>query len=173
MKWLDKLDTAGRWVRRLSEILTAIAFGLVVVAFAYGVTSRYIFGSPSRNADEIATILFLWVVIFGAGFAVAPDDHVSVDLVSSRLGDRASRYLVGLGSLVAAIIFLYALPTTLDYVRFLRREMTPALRLPLSITYFCFVLFQGAVGVTLLLRAIRLFFGGSSKSAASSREEAF
>ncbi|SMD12678.1 TRAP transporter small permease subunit [Rhizobium sp. RU36D] len=173
MSLISSMLTAGRWIRVTCEAVTTALFGLVVVAFAYGVTSRYIFGVPSRNADEIAVILFLWVIMFGAGLAVAPSEHISVDLVTARLKGRANRLTVGLGSLVAAAIFLYALPTTLDYVMFLRREVTPAMRLPLSFTYFCFVLFQGAAGMALLARGILVLSGfQSTKAGLSASEEA-
>lgn len=172
MSLFSNILVAGRLLRKICEAMTTICFGLVVVAFAYGVTSRYVFGAPSRNADEIAVILFLWVIMFGAGFAVAPNDHISVDLVSSRLKGLSRRLLVGLGALAAALIFLYALPTTLDYVLFLRREVTPAMRLPLSVTYFCFVLFQGAIGVLFLVRGIAVLAGlVSAAPDATAREE--
>lgn len=173
MSLFSNILRAGRWVRLICEAMTTICFGLVVVAFAYGVTSRYVFGAPSRNADELAVLLFLWVIMFGAGFAVAPGEHIAVDLVTARLRGGANRLVVGLGALVAAGIFLYALPTTLDYVLFLRREVTPAMRLPLSFTYFCFVLFQAAVGVGLLMRGILVLSGFEpTKADPSASEEA-
>ncbi len=46
MSLISSMLAAGRLIRVTCEAVTTVLFGLVVVAFAYGVTSRYIFGAP-------------------------------------------------------------------------------------------------------------------------------
>jgi TRAP-type C4-dicarboxylate transport system permease small subunit len=58
------------------------------------------------------------------------------------------------GTGIAGAILLAALPVTLDYIAFLWRERTPALMWPLNRAYAVFGLFQGMVGLRLILRAL-------------------
>ena len=53
-------------------------------------------------------------------------------------------------------MFLIALPTVFDYVRFLWRERTNALQWRLDFVYFCFVIFWVAVIVRAAIKLVRL-----------------
>jgi TRAP-type C4-dicarboxylate transport system permease small subunit len=53
-------------------------------------------------------------------------------------------------------MFLIALPTIFEYVRFLWRERTHALQWRLDFIYFCFVIFWIAVIVRALAKLVRL-----------------
>jgi hypothetical protein len=54
------------------------------------------------------------------------------------------------------LIFLAALPTTLEYIHFLARRKTMILRLPFDIVYSCFAIFMIAVIIGAALRLRRL-----------------
>ena len=53
-------------------------------------------------------------------------------------------------------IFAVALPGSLDYIRFLWREHTPVLNLPLDLVYSCFGIFLIAVIVRAVVSAVKL-----------------
>ena len=53
-------------------------------------------------------------------------------------------------------IFAWALPGSLDYIRFLWREHTPVLNLPLDLVYSCFGLFLVAVIARAAVTAAKL-----------------
>ena len=55
-------------------------------------------------------------------------------------------------ALAVAVMFLIALPTVFDYVRFLWRERTNALQWRLDFVYFCFVVFWVAVIVRAVIK---------------------
>lgn len=156
------LRTAVGTIRKVATVVATLTFTGVVLAFAYGVIARYVLRNPSSVADESAVILYLWTIMIGGSLAVGLGDQISFELLVDRLRGRGGRWIEALGMLIAGAILLYALPTTLDYVRFLWREKTPALELSLDKLYACFVLFQGATSIALLARAIDLAFGLSN-----------
>ncbi|WP_127110009.1 TRAP transporter small permease [Pararhodobacter zhoushanensis] len=152
--WLRRAITLGH---RLFETVATLAFGVMALLFAYTIIMRYGVGTPSRWSDELIVILFLWVV-FGASALVVPvREHIAVGLVVDNLSPRLGRWLVALGGITAGLILLAALPVTLDYIGFLWRERTPAMRWPLSRVYLIFGLFQGMMGLRLILEALLPF----------------
>lgn len=153
------LRTVVGTIRQVATVVATFTFAGVVLAFAYGVIARYVLRNPSSVADESAVILYLWTIMIGGSLAVGLSDQISFELLVDRLRGRGGRWIEALGMLIAGAILLYALPTTIDYVRFLWREKTPALELSLDKVYACFVLFQGATSVALLARAIGLALG--------------
>ncbi len=72
------------------------------------------------------------------------------------VGERGRRIIQALGALLVAVMFLVALPTVYDFVRFLWRERTNALQWRLDIVYSCFVVFWVSVIVRAALKLVRL-----------------
>jgi len=147
------------WGRRLSEAVASLAFAGMVGLFGYTIWQRYVVGLPSRWSDELCVIVFLWI-IFGAAALVVPyRDHIAVGIVHDSLPRGAQRAMQVLGPGIAGVILLIALPVTLDYIGFLWRERTPALRWRLSEVYQIFGLFQGLIGLRLILIALGALTG--------------
>lgn len=158
------LRTAVEIVRKVATVVATLTFAGVVLAFVYGVVARYVLRDPSNVADETAVILYIWTIMIGGSLAVGLESQISFELLVDRLRGRGGRWVEALGMLIAGAILLYALPTTIDYVRFLWREKTAALEFSLDKVYACFILFQGATSIALLARAINLAFGLSKRS---------
>ncbi|MCA2009985.1 TRAP transporter small permease subunit [Cereibacter sphaeroides] len=147
------LVTTARVVRRLSEVAATLGFAALAGLMAYTVWQRYVMGSPSSWSDELAMILFLWVILGAAAVVVPYQEQIAVGLLSDRFPPRSRRWIQGVGAALAGIILLATLPITLDYIAFLWRERTPAMRWRLNNVYLIFGLFQGFIALSLLLRA--------------------
>ena len=152
--FLSRLDRTGLWIERVATVLAASGFAVVCGAFIWTVFCRFVLHDPSTRSEELAIVVYLWVVTLGAALAVRLNDHIAFDLLTTLLPTRAAAILTGLGALVAGIVLLAALPYTLDYIAFLWREKTTVLRLPLNWLYLCFGIMQGALGLKLLVDAL-------------------
>lgn len=153
--FLSRLDRAGLWIERGAVILAAIGFTVVCGAFIWTVVCRYILHDPSTSSEELAVVVYLWVVTLGAALAVRYNEHIAFDLLTSVLSRKPAALLSGLGALVAGVILLATLPYTIDYINFLWREKTAVMRIPLNWLYLCFGIMQGALAVKLLVEALR------------------
>jgi len=147
------------WGRRLSEAAATLTFAAMVGLFGYTIWMRYMVGVPSRWSDELCVILFLWIVFGAAALVVPYRDHIAVGLVHDTMPRGVQRGMQVLGAGLAGAILLAALPVTLDYIGFLWRERSPALRWRLSEVYQVFGLFQGLIGLRLLLIAFTALIG--------------
>jgi TRAP-type C4-dicarboxylate transport system permease small subunit len=145
-----------RVLATVAEVASVAAFAAMFLLFLIGIVARYLLGRPLVWSDELIMIIFLWVVFLTEAFVISEREQVTFDGIYDLLGERARRALQAVGALLIAIMFLVALPTILDYVRFLWRERTTALQWRLDLVYMCFVIFWVSVIVRALLKLVRL-----------------
>src|ERR1700742_4456815 len=79
----------------LVEIPAAILVVAEIVILFAGVVSRYVMHSPLIWSDELASILFLWLVMLGAVVAFRRAEHMRMTAIvaSARPAMRAYLYL--------------------------------------------------------------------------------
>jgi TRAP-type C4-dicarboxylate transport system permease small subunit len=114
------------------------------------VVLRFVVGKPAAWTEELATIAYLWVIFWGCAFSVPLAAHVAVDIVVPGFAPAVRRVLYALGLGALALCFLWALPGIADYLRFMMRERTPVLDLPLGLVYSVFL----AAAVMVALRCL-------------------
>jgi TRAP-type C4-dicarboxylate transport system permease small subunit len=139
---------------RLSQIANWLAtsmFSAVFLIFNYKIFTRYFEHNEAVWADEVLVILFIWIIFWAQAFIVRDSEQITFDLVYRLLPPRGQRFTAVARHLVIGGVFLWALPGSLDYIRFLWREHTPVLNLPLDWVYSCFGIFLMAVVIRSLL----------------------
>lgn len=141
---------------RTSEIVSTLAFAAMFLLFLAGIFARYALGRPLAWSDELIMVIFLWMVLLTEAFVITEKEQVTFDGVYDLVGERARRLIQVAGALVIGVMFLIALPTVFDYVRFLWRERTNVLQWRLDIVYLCFVVYWAAVIVRALFKLARL-----------------
>jgi TRAP-type C4-dicarboxylate transport system permease small subunit len=139
-------NEAKRWAERIGAGIFAVLFLSLVVQVA----RRFVFGAPAAWTEELATIAFVWVIFWGIAFTVPFSTHVAVDFVVPRFAPRVRRVLHALGLAAMGGCFLWALPGTADYLRFMLRERTPVLDWPYGVVYSVFL----AAAVMVVLRCL-------------------
>lgn len=134
-----------RLVRRTVEVAAAVMFAAMLAIFVLKVTLRYGFDAAPDWSDEVAAILFVWVVFWGAAFMVPLEDHIRFDLVMRLLPRGAQRGVAILRHLAVIGLFAAGLPAAIGYIIFLHSQATPVLGLELEWVYACFGGFLVAV----------------------------
>jgi len=89
----------------LVEIPAAILVVAEIVVLFAGVVSRYVFHSPLIWSDELASILFLWLAMFGAAVAFRRGEHMRMTALVAKVSPR-SRAFLDLVAICAALAFL-------------------------------------------------------------------
>jgi len=122
-------------------------FAAVFLIFNYKIFTRYFEHDEAVWADEVLVILFIWIIFWAQALVVRDKDQITFDLVYRLLPAWTQRLAAIARYVLVGGVFLYALPGSLGYIRFLWREHTPVLNLPLDLVYSCFGLFLIAVVV--------------------------
>ncbi|CAO3403583.1 TRAP transporter large permease subunit [Azospirillum sp. 11R-A] len=101
-RWLGQLD---RGIGFLVELPAALLVLAEVGVLLVGVIWRYLLHSPIIWSDELASILFLWLAMFGSVVALRRGEHMRMTALVGMLGPRAQAFLDVL-AMTAALAFL-------------------------------------------------------------------
>lgn len=127
------------WLRRAANLVGGALFVALFGVFIVQITARFGFNKPLAWTDEAAVILYVWVILWATATLVPQREHVAFDLIWNSVGIGARRAMQIGGNLLIGALALVALPASWDYVRFMAREGTPVLGIPLFWVYVPFV----------------------------------
>jgi len=127
------------WLHKAAQALGGLLFVALFVVFVVQITARFVFNKPLAWSDEAAVILYVWIILWAAATMVPQREHVAFDLVWNLANPRWRRILQVLGNALVGGLALVALPASWDYVRFMAREGTPVLGVPLMAVYVPFI----------------------------------
>jgi TRAP-type C4-dicarboxylate transport system permease small subunit len=148
----DRLALPAARLRQIADWIASAMFAAVFVIFNYKIFTRYFEHDEAVWADEVLVILFIWIIFWAQAFVVREHDQISFDIVVRLLPAQGKRIAAVLRNILIGGVFLWALPGSLGYIRFLWREHTPVLNLPLDWVYSCF-------GIFLIAMIVRALFG--------------
>jgi TRAP-type C4-dicarboxylate transport system permease small subunit len=135
------------FLRRTAAALGVALFAALFVVFVVQVTARFAFNRPLPWTDEAAVILYVWVILWSAALIVPEREHVAFDLVWNLFSPRIQKAMRAVGLLTVGGLAAWALPATFDFARFMGREGTAVLGLPLVWVFAPFVLLLAALVV--------------------------
>jgi len=153
-----------QWLARLSNAVGGLLFVSLFGVFVVQIGARFGFNQPLPWTDELAVVLYLWVIMWASAFMVPEREHVAFDLVLHAASARTQLVMRLLGHVLVGALALLSLPASWDYVRFMAREGTPVLELPFMWVFLPLVLLlaswtirsmRGAVQVVREWRALR------------------
>jgi TRAP-type C4-dicarboxylate transport system permease small subunit len=139
--------SAARWLRRGAHAVSGMLFLALFVVLLIQVAARFGLNQPLPWTDELAVILYIWVIFWTAALVVPEREHVVFDLVWNSVGPRIRQAMAIVGNLLLGGLALAGLPATWDYVHFMQREGTPVLGLPLMWVFLPLVLLMLALVV--------------------------
>ena len=92
-------------VERIAEYLMALALSIMVVLVFGNVVLRYGFGSGIAWAEEIARLMFVWLIFLGAVLALRHHAHLGVEMVQAKLPPKLRRIC----AVISHLLILYGL----------------------------------------------------------------
>ena len=128
-----------RCLLRFAQGVGAALFATLFGVFLIQIVARFGFNRPLPWTDELAVILYVWVILWAAAFVVPEREHVAFDLVWNAAGRRTRRAMRIVGHLLLGGLAAWALPGCWDYVTFMKREGTPVLGIPFMFVFLPFV----------------------------------
>lgn len=127
------------WFKKTANAIGGGLFLALFIVFVIQVTARFGLNKPLAWTDELAVILYVWIILWAAAFVVPEREHVAFDLLWNSAGPRTRRAMQMVGQMLIGGLALCAVPATWDYVYFMKREGTPVLGLPFMAVFLPFV----------------------------------
>ena len=144
-------------VDRLTQGIAAALVVIEIVILFAGVIWRYGLDNPLVWVEELAGILFLWLVSLGAVIALRRSEHMRMTVIVGRLGIRSRRFVLRLSALIVAVVTLGLLVPGVTYAMQQQAILTPVMQIPGSWE----VAGQLAALALLLYVALRQLFEGA------------
>ncbi|MEP0321144.1 TRAP transporter small permease [Bauldia litoralis] len=156
MSWRSELTRIPRLISKTFEALNATAFAVLFGVFMLQIFYRYVLNHPLSWTQEIAEILYVWIVCVGAATIVKEREHVTFSLVYVSVKPKLRRIFAIAGTGLVTLVMLITLPGNLDYILFTFRQKTPTLRLPMSVVFSAFGVFMVLIIINGVIRLYRL-----------------
>ena len=156
-RWSQAI-TAGRWLRRRAENISALLLLAMFLCFMIQIASRYVFNRPLGWTDEVSVLCWIWCTLWGAAFVLREKDEVRFDIIYSAASEKIRRIFTIITGIAAIALFGVALPAVFSYVTFLKVERSAYLGIRLDYLYSIYLLFSLAAIVryaALTWRAIK------------------
>lgn len=92
-------------LEHIVEWLMALALAIMVALVFSNVVLRYVFNSGIAAAEEVARLMFVWLIFLGSILALRRHAHLGVEMVQARLPVKVRR----LCAVVSHLLMLYGL----------------------------------------------------------------
>ena len=153
------MRAVGRWLRRRAENIAAAMLAVMFAAFIIQIVFRYFFNLPTGWTSELTVVMWLWLVLWGAAFALKEDEEIRFDLISGAVGPRARIAMGIVTALALVILYGLALKPSFDYVAFMKVEKSSYLKIRMDWLFSIYVVFLVAVIVRYLWLLSQLLRG--------------
>ena len=152
------LRSVDRVIDIASQGLAALLVAAEVIILFTGVVARYAFGHPLVWVEELAAILFLWLVSLGTVIALRRSEHMRMTVLIGRAGPRFRRVAGCFAALLVVIVSLGLIIPGLSYADQQAAILTPVLQWPGSVEIYG----ELAALVLLLYVALRQLLSGAN-----------
>lgn len=143
------LDPVCRYLCYTGAILTLLmSIGMVV-----DLVSRLAFSKPLAGMIEFQTYMLVFMAFFSIGYTMLKNQHVSVDLFTSRMSTRTTNILQVIFNLWGVFIFgaMSWLSASRAVEAFQREEVSDLLRMPFWVLYSVVALGTLLLALTLIV----------------------
>ncbi len=141
MKTQGPLLRTGKFLLQLIELYIPVAaFVVLFISFMTQIVCRYFF-KPLIWPEELSLICFVWVALLGGLYAKRDNSHVAFAMVYDAAKPRTQVLMRIAGNVLLLVAFAAALIPSWEYVRFMGYKHSDALKIPMTLAYFPFVVF--------------------------------
>src|SRR5262245_11336162 len=110
--WLSYLDRA---LQHLIEVSAAILILVETVVLLAGVVARYVFQRPLIWSDDLASLLFIWLIMLGAVIALRRGAHMRLTVLVNTNLPQLRPWLESTAVAVTAVFFVAMLQPAYEY----------------------------------------------------------
>lgn len=121
---------ADQFVDWVSQGLAAALVVIEIVILFAGIIWRYVLDKPLIWSNELAEILFLWLVSLGAVIALRRGEHMRMTVLVGRLSPARQQFLARIGGLIVAVFTLELIVPGITYMQEQQAITTPTLHIP-------------------------------------------
>lgn len=151
----DVLARTARWLAKAAEFVAAMMLAVMFGAFLVTIVFRYLLNWPAGWASELSTVMWMWLVLWGAAFVLREREEIRFDIFYGSVAPVVRRGMLIVFALAVIGLFLLSLPAVWDYVTFMAVQRTAFLRIRYDWLFSIYVVFAVAIIVRYAWLAVR------------------
>lgn len=163
----DILKKGVKTLRDVIELYCAcICFLLMFFLFIAQIFWRYVLRSPLTWTSEAISILFVWMVLFGAIYSFRSEQHIRFTLICDMFPKKVGEIMGFLGNLLVLVLMVLSIRPTFSFIMFMDVQKSSVLRISMSIIFAPYLLFLiASILYTLwdMWRELRIILGKETK----------
>ena len=156
---MNILRKACRFLFKALEWFAMICMVILTVIVFTDVVLRYIFKQGFSWTQEVATLMLVWFSLIGMGIGVLEKIHISIEMFTSKLPEKAIRVLEGIDHILIAVFGGAMVYYGLLIMHMTKMSTLPATKLPRPVMY----VIRPLSGLLVLLNAILVAAGQDKK----------
>jgi len=126
------LDWLSDAVARATVLVVVLAASLMMIALILQVFSRYVLGATFVWTEELALLLFTWIVLLTATVCIRENSHVRLGLLVDALPPLPRAVWQRLVALLVLVFCLILLTSGWDYLARTTGRYSAAIRYPIE-----------------------------------------
>jgi len=155
LAWRSSLARIDNALLRVIELSVAALIVIETLVLLAGVVARYLFHRPLIWSDDLASLLFMWLIMLGAVLALKRGAHLRLTVLLNANLPRLKPWLEATAVVVSAALILALLQPAYEYTLDEALIITPGLgisnawrvaALPAGVLLMLAVLVTGAAG---------------------------
>lgn len=127
------LDTASAWAARVTRAVVVLMAGICMASLIFQVFTRYFLGNASSWTEELALLLFTWIVLLAGSLGVREGFHVRLTVVLDVMPKSARVWIERLIVLPVLGFGAVLLLSGVDYVGRTLGQVSAAVRYPIQV----------------------------------------
>jgi len=131
----NALETVSGLLARVSEIAVITMTGVMVVSLFLQIVSRYFFNSTIIWTEELALLMFTWVVLIGGSLGVRQRFHARLTFFLDGGGKYVKVALERLTDFLVVLFSIFLLNSGIGYLNGTRGSYSAAAEYPLELLY--------------------------------------
>lgn len=133
------------WLGLAAEAVAALMLAVMFVSFLITILFRYVFNWSSGWAAELSSVMWVWLVLWGAAFVLREREEIRFDIIYGSVRPAVRRVFTVISAAGVVGLFLLSLPAVWDYVTFMKVQSTSYLRIRYDVLYSIYIIFAVAV----------------------------
>lgn len=132
---VNTLQRVSDVINRVTEVILVVVLSVMAVVVFLQVIFRYVLNFPLFWTEEFARYCLVWCSLLGSAVAVKRGQHIAVTVFMDRLPPALRRGLTVIALVSVAAILAIILWGGIQLVAVTRAQISPALRISMSIPY--------------------------------------
>jgi TRAP-type C4-dicarboxylate transport system permease small subunit len=149
-------------INRVTEVFLVIVLSAMAITILLQVLFRYVLNLPLFWTEELARYCLVWSSLLGSAVAVKRGRHIAVAILIERFPPDLRRGLTIIALISVAAVLAIILWGGIQLVAITRAQISPALRVSMSIPYLAVPV---GAGLMLLHTIVSLFETLTAKEA--------